>query len=246
MVQASIASIADLITVAQEIIDEFHSNDIWWRGQAQSGWKLQPGVYRDGHDWLYERNVAVRFAHRARSRYQSCPPDTDLPGWLFLAQHYGLKTRLLDWTESPMVATFFAVVEAPDFNADIWMLHPLALNMAQGGKAVYFSPAGNDALPLFMPPLSQGAPQQDKTLAIFAKELDTRMLVQHTAFTIHGPPRPLEDLDNSSDFLRKITISATSKARMVAELDRIGINYSTLFPDLDHLARYISGLAFKE
>jgi len=39
------------------------------------------------------------------------PDDEDLVGWWQLMQHYRAPTRLLDWTRSPYVATYFAVIE---------------------------------------------------------------------------------------------------------------------------------------
>ena len=52
--------------------------------------------------------------------------------------------------------------------------------------------------------------------------------------------RPFEPREDLGEELAKIVIPRRVRTRVRAELNRVGINYSTLFPDLDGIARHIT------
>lgn len=248
----TVNSIAQLVDVAEAKRKRFDTR-IWWRGQSALKephtdppveWKLRPGVYRvENRDKYYEANLLYEFQLRARTRYADCPPDTDLVGWMFLAQHFRLKTRLLDWTQSPLIALYFAVCENEDEDGAIYALSPYLLTYDQWGSDGVLLPSHEAVVNSVREAFGHDV-STDRVLPVAAKELDPRMMLQISAFTIHGVDTPIEDMLNSEHWLAKYDVPASSKKSLFRELDLVGVRESNIFPDLDRLAAELNRKRF--
>ncbi len=241
---------------AAEFLEQRSKSLVWWRGHGKDkwvdkkgvarDWKLVPGVYRSNNNdpYRYETNLVVSFKARAPSR-QGNLPNSDRPDeWLVLMQHHGLPTRLLDWSASILTALYFAVRDHQQQNGALWAINPARFNHIQVGTGQLLTPNHKDAWPLFLPPFIAEATQHDRILAFLPTELDTRMLLQQTGFTVHGYSDPIETLAQHEEFLMKWTIPSDAKKDLQSSLERLGIRESTLFPDLDHLANDIKSMTF--
>ena len=83
--------------------------EIWFRGHSRRSYKLLPGLCRDdARDAGYEEEDLLERFKVLAAIHLDPRPGSEWE-WYFVAQHYGLPTRLLDWTESALSAAFFAV-----------------------------------------------------------------------------------------------------------------------------------------
>jgi hypothetical protein len=214
----------------------------WWRGQSRASWDLHPSLYHKGLV-SNETDMAIRFRNQARVRRSDVPDLGDGPSWVYLMQHYGLPTRLLDWTFSPLTALYFAVLDdrADDEDAVVWGLLPTALNNFQVGIDGILG-TGNDYIkPLFHNVWAALANKLDapQILAVSTQHVDIRQMIQASEFTIHGSESSISELPNSEKFLISITLPKASKIAFRQVLNILNLTESYLFPDLEHLAKQI-------
>lgn len=225
----------------------------WFRGHGDAAWKLEPTLYRMrkargiGAEHYNEAELLEMFKRRAR-RYLDHVPQSDWE-WLFEMQHHGLPTRLLDWTESYLVALYFAVRDARgDADACVWATNPwwlgrqafgdFALPSAHESKVQAWRPgAGLDELPK--------AP-----VAILPVHSSARIQAQRGVFTMHGSAR--DGLDRLAEgagkkgCLRRLVVPKRDVAHVRLELSRSGITESVIFPELPGLCRELRSFFFGE
>jgi len=220
----------------------------WWRGQADKDWDLYPRLYREKLEGN-ETEWNATFCRKARVRHHHCPDGEFSPEWLFLAQHYDLPTRLMDWSESMMVALFFAL-EDPRMTGEagcaIWAFQPLLLNSRQGIKGIV-TPSHPDVCRLFRDAFVKPTPDRDpelRVIAINAQQIDPRQMVQQATFTVHGTGTPLNHLPEAQDALMRIIIPQEDCDYFRKRLELLGITRDSLFPDLANLAKEVRTLHF--
>ncbi|MGD1029438.1 FRG domain-containing protein [Candidatus Binatus soli] len=110
---------------------------LWFRGQPAAA-QLSPRIYRveylgrgrEAQLEIDEPEIRQQFQSRAIQLASGHLPEPErIWDWYFLMQHYGAPTRLLDWTDLPLVSLYFAVTGGePEEDAAVWVLDPYWLN----------------------------------------------------------------------------------------------------------------------
>src|SRR3990170_5949661 len=227
----------------------------WFRGEAGDDPPLCPKIASFQHN---KENYLLQSFRRQAGGLANVPHREQTDMWLFMAQHYGVQTRLLDWTEGALLALYFAINEGKP-NPRIYMLNPRKLNDIAGlktsppnyplswfgGGSLYISLAWqnrniNDDQQNLMKELNLSL---KIPTAFPATYQDQRMIAQRSCFTIHGLElKPIQEILTDNDIelkkcLFEYTIDIRTRSLLLQELSILGISAATIFPDLDHLAR---------
>ena len=236
-----------------------NARSLWYRGTGRLTYKLIPTLYR--HPSItsnfelqeLENQLLNRFRQRSLP-YHSRDLNDDWEA-LFFMQHYGVPTRLLDWTENPLTGLHFALMSAKPArgskgamvyknSACLWVLYPVLWNqtalkhVSYDGKPL----TPNDDLLKGYSPKSVRTGTPAYPVALFGTHNSARIVAQQGVFTIFGENRDeMEKLVRigafPTDALVRIVITSSRIQAMREALLKHGITESTVFPDLEGLAR---------
>lgn len=230
-----------------------NDNDIWFRGVSDSRHQLLPGAYRSDSDHLSMFN---EFYARGHSLLMP-KPESELD-WYFAAQHYGIPTRLLDWSDSPLVALYFAVRAVTDGQTpSIWMMDACVLNeISYGTNEVLIPRASSDGFCAQWSPQvvgsGRGSPKvfsydgrgdfsNEKPIALLPPRSTNRIIAQRGMFTLHGfSPIPIEQVFSESAYPQFLTrIDIPDVQRCLEDLQMLGYDNFYIFPEAASLAEVV-------
>ena len=207
----------------------------FYRGHTESEWTLSPSLARLDvasikilySGWPDIETAILDEFQKYSTLYMSTKPASKLE-WMIHAQHYGVPTRLLDWTTNPLKALFFAVLDSNKYNID--------------GAVFSLTPGEHFSSSKYMD-------DNVKTLTAFHPiHINERIIAQEGSFTIFPLPQGRDKFFSLCEGLRpseevidlnKIIIPKESKNKIVDELNKLGISYQSMFPGLDGIAKNI-------
>lgn len=163
----------------------------------------------------------------------------------FLQQHYGMPTRLLDWTSNPLVALFFALDGNDNKDGELFTLDAYQFDINKTRSKFGIATMNNAILkeaidPCFSwkPLSSYGAKYPSFIIPTRPKHNDSRMVLQSSFFTFHAPGTEILTVKENPS-LKSAIIPQNIKMNLKKDLASLGINHYSIYGDLSNLSKKI-------
>jgi hypothetical protein len=235
---------------------------LWFRGTGKSSYTLSPSIHRHPKITQDEKIIEMETQIIDRFNQRSVPflsrPLDKTNDWetLFFMQHYRIPTRLLDWTENPFIALYFALTSAKyeieakkkvyKDDVAVWVLDPVAWNRESLKDYTYnqgILSVQEHFLESYKPRIKFDG-MREKPVAIFGTHNSPRIVAQRGVFTVFGKKvQPMEktyvDEKYKQDCLMKIVFPSNKISNLLQSLTSLGITDSVVYPDLEGLGKEV-------
>lgn len=225
MEKDTIEDFDDYLSTVSDLADE--AGIILYRGQSKND-PLLPSLVRTNPTIDITRTEKAMLADLKRqAQLKITTTFRDDWDWLVYAQHYGMKTTLLDWTSNPLVGLWFACSNEYSMNEDSYVYVFIA-------DRTYLIDRKKSPFEI------------TKTRILRPALNNERIIAQAGWFTAHKySPNgkrfvPLEVNTDLKDNIWELKIPAQHKKTILKRLSVFGINYQTLFPDITGICKQLN------
>ncbi|SRR6266404_859167 len=254
----------DSVEMLQQILDPIATTShahikYWFRGQSDESWAAEPGIFRKGGvDWTAEKHLTQDFRVIGASLLPETGNDADT---YFIQQHYGMPTRLLDWSHSPLAALYFATsdiykdaIDGRIFFMDAYecqarsgssRILQISSTRLSPARSVEFHGIATSRHPVFRAAIrpifewdDDATAMPDFIVPVRPDHFGGRVNFQHSCFTFHGDAqRSLTINDNPK--LKTYRIPSSEKPKIRRQLSMLHINEFSIYGDLTSLAKHL-------